>query len=62
MPFGAKMSQNMFQMKMDLIIEKCPGVIIEKCPGVISIHDDTVSYGTSNQNHDINLINLMNVA
>ena len=26
MPFGAKMSQDVFQMKMDLIMEKCPGV------------------------------------
>ena len=31
MPFGAKMSQDVFQMKMDLIMERCPGVI--------SIHD-----------------------
>ena len=37
MPFGAKMSQDVFQMKMDLIMEKCPGVI--------SIHDDIVIYG-----------------
>ena len=27
MPFGAKMSQDVFQMKMDLIMERCPGVI-----------------------------------
>ena len=54
MPFGAKMSQDVFQMKMDLIMEKCPGVI--------SIHDDIVIYGTSDQDHDSNLINLMNVA
>ena len=50
MPFGAKMSQDVFQMKMDLIMEKCP------C--VISIHDDIVS----DQDHDVNLINLLNVA
>ena len=54
MPFGAKMSQDVFQMKMDLIMEKCPGVI--------SIHDDIVIYGTSHQDQDANLINLMNVA
>ena len=53
MPFGAKMSQDVFQMKMDLIMEKCPGVI--------SIHDDIVIYGTSEEDHDANLINL-NVA
>ena len=54
MPFSAKMSQDMYQMKMDLIMEKCPGVI--------SIHNDIVIYGTSDQDHDANLINLMNVA
>ena len=54
MPFGAKMSQDVFQMKMDLIMEKSPGVI--------SIHDDIVIYGTSDQDHDANLINLLNVA
>ena len=54
MPFGAKLSQDVFQMKMD--------IIMEKCPGVISIHDDIVIYGTSNQDHDANLINLLNVA
>ena len=48
------MSQDVFQMKMDLIMEKCPGVI--------SIHDDIVIYGTTNEDHDSNLINLMNVA
>ena len=48
------MSQDMFQMKMD--------IIMEKCPGVISIHDDIVIYGTSHQDHDVNLINLLNVA
>ena len=54
LPFGAKMSQDVFQMKMDLIMEKCPGVI--------SIHDDIVIYGTSEEDHDTNLINLLNVA
>ena len=41
-------------MKMDLIMEKCPGVI--------SIHDDIVIYGTCKEDHDANLINLLNVA
>ena len=54
MRFGVKMSQDVFQMKMD--------IIMEKCPGVISIHDDIVIYGTSDQDHDANLINLLNVA
>ena len=54
MPFGAKMSQDVFQMKMDLIMERCPGVI--------SIHNDIVVYGVSKEDHDANLINLLNVA
>ena len=54
MPFGAKMSQDVFQMKMDLIMELCPGVI--------SIHDDIVVYGVSEEDHDANLVNLLNVA
>ena len=54
MPFEAKMSQDVFQMKMDLIMERCPGVI--------SIHDDIVVYGVSDEDHDANLINLLNVA
>ena len=54
MPFGVKMSQDVFQMKMDLIMERCPGVI--------SIHDDIVVYGVSDEDHDANLINLLNVA
>ena len=54
MPFGAKMSQDVFQMKMDLIMERCPGVI--------SIHDDIVVYGVSEEDDDANLINLLNIA
>ena len=45
---------DVFQMKKDLIMEKCPGVI--------SIHDDIVIYGTLDHDHDANLIKLMNVA
>ena len=48
------MSQDVFQMKMDLIMERCPGVI--------SIHDDIVVYGVSEEDHDANLVNLLNVA
>ena len=47
------MSQDIFQMTMDLIMEKYPGVI--------SIHDDIVIYGTSEEDHDANLINLLNM-
>ena len=54
MPFGAKISQDVLQIKMDLIMERCPRVI--------SIHDNIVVYGTSEEDHDANLINLLNVA
>ena len=37
MPFGAKMSQDMFQLWMD--------AILEQCPGVIGIHNDMVIFG-----------------
>ena len=53
MPFGAKMCQDMFQLWMD--------AILEQYPGVIGIHDDVVIFGVSNEDHDANLINLMNV-
>ena len=53
MPFGAKMSQDMFQLPMD--------AILEQCPGVIGIHDDMVIFGVDQEDHDANLINLLNV-
>ena len=53
MPFGAKMTQNVFQLWMD--------AILEQCPGVIGIHDDMVIFGVDQQDHDANLINLLNV-
>ena len=53
MPFGAKMSQDVFQLRMD--------AILEQCPGVIGIHDDTVIFGVDQEDHDANLINLLNV-
>ena len=53
MPFGAKMSQDVFQLQMD--------AILEQCPGVIGIHDDMVIFGVDQQDHDTNLINLLNV-
>ena len=53
MSFGAKMSQDMFQLRMD--------AILEQCPGVIGIHDDMVIFGVDQQDHDTNLINLLNV-
>ena len=53
MPFGAKMSQDVFQLRMD--------AILEQCPGVIGIHDDMLIFGVDQEDHDANLINLLNV-
>ena len=53
MPFGVKMSQDMFQLWMD--------AILEQCPGVIGIQDDMVIFGVDQEDHDTNLINLLNV-
>ena len=35
--------------------------ILEQCPGVIGIHDDMVIFGVDQQDHDGNLINLLNI-
>ena len=48
------MSQDVFQLRMD--------AILEQCPGVIGIHDDIVIFGVDQQDHDANLINLLNAA
>ena len=47
------MSQDMFQLRMD--------AILEQCPRVIGIHNDMVIFGVDQQDHDANLINLLNV-
>ena len=47
------MSQDLFQLRMD--------AILEQCPGVIGIHDDMVIFGVDQQDHDVKLINLLNV-
>ena len=53
-PFGLKMSQDIFQMQMD--------DIVAQCPGVLAIHDDVFIYGKDDSNHNANLVNLFNVA
>ena len=53
MPFGMKMSQDVFQIQMDRILEQCPRVI--------GIHDDVIIYGYTREDHDANLINFLNV-
>ena len=47
------MSQDMFQLQMD--------AILEQCPGVTGILDDMVIFGVDQEDHDANLINLLNV-
>ena len=37
------------------------GCHFEQCPGVIGIHDDMVIFGVDQEDHDANLINLLNV-
>ena len=53
-PFGLKMSQDIFQMRMD--------DIVAQCPSVLAIHDDVFIYGKDDRDHDTNIINLFNVA
>ena len=38
------MSQDVFQLQMD--------AILEQCPGVIGIHDDMVIFGVDQEDHD----------
>ena len=44
MPFGLKMSQDVFQMRMDNITDRLKGII--------SIHDDICVFGKTQQDHD----------
>ena len=54
MPFGLNLSQDVFHERMDHILERCPGTV--------SIADDIGVIGSSEQEHDQNLHNLMRVA
>ena len=54
LPFGLVVSQDVFQQRMDAILEKCPG-----CIGIV---DDVCVYGRDQEEHDRHLINLMKVA
>ena len=53
-PFGLKMSQDIFQMRMD--------DIVAQCPGVLAIHNDVFIYRKNNRDHNTNIINLFNMA
>ena len=48
---GLKMSQDVFQMQMDQIINRLPGII--------AIHNDICVYGKETTEHDNNLLKLM---
>ena len=50
-PMGAKFSQDAYQIKMDQILEGLQGVI--------TIHDDITIFGKGDEDHDANLIALM---
>ena len=54
MPFSLKMSQDVFQMQMDQITDRLPGII--------AIHDDICVYGKNIAAHDNNLLQLMKTA
>ena len=54
MPFGLKMSQDVFQMWMDQITDRLPGII--------AIHDDICMYGKDTTEHDNNLLKCMKTA
>ena len=54
MPYGLKMTQDIFQMWMDQIIDSLPGII--------AIHDDICVYGKDTTKHDNNLLKLMQTA
>ena len=54
MPFGLKMSQDVFWMQMDQITDRLPGII--------AIHNDICVYGKDITEHDNNLVQLMETA
>jgi hypothetical protein len=54
LPFGLNVSQDIFQARMD--------IILEDLPGVASIADDICVFGTDQADHDTNLIRVMNRA
>ena len=54
LPFGLSVSQDIFQQRMDSILEKCGGVI--------GIADDVAVFGQTEQEHDKHLHQLMEIA
>ena len=51
MPFGLKILQDVFEMQMDQITNRFPGII--------AIHNDICVYGKDTTEHDTNLLKLM---
>ena len=51
--FGLVMSQEVFQQKVDLILEKCPGTL--------GLLDDVIVYGKTKEDHERNLQNLLKI-
>ena len=54
MPFGLKMSQDVFKMQMDQITNRLPGVI--------AIHNDICVFDKDTAEHDYNLLQIMKTA
>ena len=54
LPSGLKMSQDVFQIRMDHITDRLPGVI--------AIHDDICVYGKTQEQHDRHLLQLLKTA
>ena len=54
LPFGLNVSQDIFQMKMDQILEECPGTL--------GISTDVCVSGKTKEEHDENLRNLMKIS
>ena len=54
LPFGLCVSQDIFQQKMDFILEKCPGTV--------DISDDIAVHGPTTEEYDANLHNLTIIA
>jgi hypothetical protein len=55
MPFGLKMSQDVFQQRMDGILDKVGD-------GCLGIADDVIVYGRNDIEHDKHLLKLMTIA
>ena len=54
LPFGLAVSQDIFQIKIDRILEQCEG-----CRG---ISDDVIVFGRTEEEHDRRLLHFLNVA